>query len=206
MEGSTERILPMCDVSGSMNDNGGLPMDVSVALGIYISERNEGIFKDAFLTFSSNPEMQYLKGSLTQRMRQLSSAAWGMSTNLQASFDLILNSAIRENIPSEEMPTKLLIISDMEFNTATRDNRSTNLDVIRAKYNQSGYVMPEIIFWNVNGRLGNSPAQVQDQGVGLVSGFSPSILKSILKGKVYGPEQLMLDTVMTDRYARVKFD
>ena len=94
----------------------------------------------------------------------------------------------------------------MEFNTATRDNRSTNLDVIRAKYNQSGYVMPEIIFWNVNGRLGNSPAQVQDQGVGLVSGFSPSILKSILKGKVYGPEQLMLDTVMTDRYARVKFD
>jgi len=206
MEGSTERILPMCDVSGSMNDNGGLPMDVSVALGIYISERNEGIFKDAFLTFSSNPEMQYLKGSLTQRMRQLSSAAWGMTTNLQASFDLILNSAIRENIPSEEMPTKLLIISDMEFNTATRDNRSTNLDVIRAKYNQSGYVMPEIIFWNVNGRLGNSPAQVQDQGVGLVSGFSPSILKSILKGKVYGPEQLMLDTVMTDRYARVKFD
>lgn len=206
MEGSTERILPMCDVSGSMKGNGGLPMDVSVALGIYISERNEGIFKDAFLTFSSNPEMQYLKGSLTQRMRQLSSAAWGMSTNLQASFDLILNSAIRENIPSEEMPTKLLIISDMEFNTATRDNRSTNLDVIRAKYNQSGYVMPEIIFWNVNGRLGNSPAQVQDQGVGLVSGFSPSILKSILKGKVYGPEQLMLDTVMTDRYARVKFD
>jgi hypothetical protein len=66
--------------------------------------------------------------------------------------------------------------------------------------------MPEIVFWNVNGRIGNSPANVQDSGVGLVSGFSPSILKSILAGKVYGPQQLMLDTVMTERYARVKID
>ena len=206
MEGSTERILPVCDVSGSMT---GLPMDVSVSLGIYISERNQGIFKDAFITFSHNPEMQYLKGSLSQRMRQLNRAPWGMSTNLQATFDLILNSAIRENLSPEEMPTKLLIISDMEFDEAYRGDGyggHTNLDVIRSKYIQSGYIMPEIIFWNVNGRLGNSPAQVHDQGIGLVSGFSPSILKSILKGKVYGPEQLMLDTVMTERYARVKID
>jgi hypothetical protein len=201
MEGSTERILPVCDVSGSMS---GLPMDVSVSLGIYISERNEGIFKDAFLTFSEYPEMEYLKGSLSQRMRQLNASSWGYNTNLQATFDLILNSAIRENLSPDEMPTKLLIISDMEFDEAT--NNRSNLDDIRAKYNQSGYVMPEIIFWNVNGRMGNSPAQVHDQGIGLVSGFSPSILKSILKGKVYGPEQLMMDTVMSDRYARVTID
>jgi hypothetical protein len=206
MEGTTERILPVCDVSGSMS---GLPMDVSVSLGIYISERNKGIFKDAFLTFHESPQMQYLQGSLAQRMRQLSHADWGGTTNLQASFDLILNSAMREKISQEEMPTKLLIISDMEFDEACGSYRygsPTNLDVIRHKYQAAGYVMPEIIFWNVNGRLGNSPAQVHDQGTGLVSGFSPSILKSILKGKVYGPEQLMMDTVMTDRYARVKVD
>ena len=201
MADSTERILPVCDVSGSMS---GLPMDVSIALGIYISERNEGIFKDAFLTFSEHPEMEYLEGSLSQRMRQLNASSWGYNTNLQATFDLILNSAIRENLSPDEMPTKLLIISDMEFDEAT--NNRSNLDDIRAKYNQSGYAMPEIIFWNVNGRMGNSPAQVHDQGIGLVSGFSPSILKSILKGKVYGPEQLMMDTVMSDRYARVTID
>lgn len=201
MANSTERILPVCDVSGSMM---GLPMDVSVSLGIYISERNKGIFKDAFITFSERPEMNYLKGSLSDRMRQLSNAAWGMSTNLQAVFELILNSAVRESLPESEMPTKLLIISDMEFNEAS-GNR-TNLDDIKEKYNQAGYTIPEIIFWNVNGRPGNVPASKTDESVGLVSGFSPTILKSILQGAVYTPQQLMLDTVDTPRYARVRVD
>lgn len=199
MEGSTERIIPVCDVSGSMD---GLPMDVSISLGIYISERNEGIFKDAFLTFSEKPQMNYLKGSLYEKIRQLQRADWGMSTNLQATFDLILNSAIRESLPESEMPTKLLIISDMEFNEADREG--TNLDAIRAKYSRSGYKMPEIVFWNVNGRLGNVPAHSKDQGIGLVSGFSPSVLKSILQGEIYSPEQLMLDTIDTARYSCIR--
>lgn len=196
MADSTERILPVCDVSGSME---GLPMDVSVSLGIYISERNEGIFKNAFLTFSESPEMNYLNGSLYQRIRQLQRAKWGMSTNLQATFDLILNTAIRESLPESEMPTKLLIISDMEFNYA--DRHQTNLDVIRAKYSKLGYKMPEIVFWNVNGRLGNVPASINDSGIGLVSGFSPSVLKGVLKGEIQSPIQLMLDTVDTARYS-----
>ena len=199
MADTTERIIPVCDVSGSME---GLPMDVSISLGIYISERNKGIFKDAFLTFSERPEMNYLTGSLSQRMRQLSNADWGMSTNLQATFDLILNSAVRESLPESEMPTKLLIISDMEFNEA--DRHQTNLDSIRQKYSNAGYKMPEIVFWNVNGRMGNVPASVNDSGIGLVSGFSPSILKSILKGEIYSPLQLMLDTVDTARYSCIR--
>lgn len=204
MADSTERILPICDVSGSMS---GLPMDVCVSLGIYISERNQGIFKDAFITFSDNPQMEYLRGSLSERMRQLSRADWEQSTNLQASFDLILQSALKVSLPANEMPTKVLIISDMEFNEADggyEGRKQTNLDLIKQKYQGSGYEMPEIIFWNVNGRPGNSPAQKTDQGVGLVSGFSPSILKTVLAGKVYGPVQLMLDTVMSDRYKAIK--
>jgi hypothetical protein len=196
MADSTERIIPVCDVSGSMT---GLPMDVSVSLGIYISERNKGIFKDAFLTFSESPQMNYLSGTLSQRMKQLSRADWGMSTNLQATFDLILNSAVRESLPESEMPTKLLIISDMEFDEA--QNGHTNLDAIRLKYSNAGYKMPEIVFWNVNGRMGNVPASAKDSGIGLVSGFSPSILKAVLKGEIYSPLQLMLDTVDTARYS-----
>jgi hypothetical protein len=202
MADSTERILPVCDVSGSMD---GLPMDVSVSLGVYISERNKGIFKDAFITFSESPEMQYLHGSFSQRLRQLNSAPWGMNTNLEAVFNLILKSAMRDNLPATEMPTKILIISDMEFDEATHGGH-TNLDNIRAWYNRVGYAMPEIIFWNVNGRMGNSPATIQDSGVGLVSGFSPSILKSILAGKVYSPRQLMEDTVLTKRYERIRLE
>jgi hypothetical protein len=200
MEGSTERILPICDVSGSME---GLPMEVSVALGLYISERNEGPFKDAFITFDDIPKLQYLQGTVHGRMLQLRRADWGGSTDLQATFRLVLDSAVRDSVPVDQMPTKLLIISDMEFNIAC-DN--TNLEGIRIQYEAAGYPLPELIFWNVNGRLGNVPAQASEPGVGLISGFSPSILKSVLQGKVYTPTQLMLDTVMTERYARIKFD
>ena len=199
MEGSTERILPLCDVSGSMT---GLPMDVSVSLGLYIAERNEGPFKNAFITFSENPQMHYIQdGTLGDKLMQIARSDWGYSTNLEASFDLILNSALREELPQDEMPTKLLIISDMEFDEA-QDGR-TNLDSIRAKYANSGYVMPEIIFWNVNGRIDNVPAMSNDPGVGLVSGFSPAILTSILKGRVLSPYDLMHKAVMDSRYEPV---
>lgn len=118
-----------------------------------------------------------------------------MSTNLQATFDLILNSALREGVPEYQMPTKLLILSDMEFNNVDSSDANTNLDHIRAKYAEAGYTMPEIIFWNLNGRVGNVPATNADKNIGLVSGFSPSILKSILQGKVETPQELMLKTV-----------
>ena len=198
MEGSTERILPMCDVSGSMY---GTPMDVSIALGLYISERNKSIFKDAVLTFSSEPRMHHIKGSnLAQRAVNLGNANWGMSTNLQKAFKLILDSAVREGLSESDMPTKLLIISDMEFNEATT---GTNLDAIKLQYSDAGYVIPEVIFWNVNGRMGNVPARADEEGVGLVSGFSPSILTSILQGKVETPMDLMHKTIGTDRYEAV---
>jgi hypothetical protein len=199
MEGSTERILPVCDVSGSMT---GLPMDVSVSLGLYISERNEGIFKDAVITFSETPQMHYIQGNtLRERFANLSCADWGYNTNLLATFDLILSAAKRENLSEDEMPTKLLIISDMEFDDA--GGNVTNLDAIRQDYAEAGYVMPEIIFWNVNGRAENVPANSADQGVGLVSGFSPAILKAVLKGKVVTPVDLMLTAIMDKRYNAV---
>ena len=191
-----ERVLPVCDVSGSMS---GLPMSVSVSLGVYLSERNKGVFKDAFVTFSQSPKVQYLKGSLYERLRQLETADWGMNTNLEAVFNLILKQAVKFSIPEDEMPTKILIISDMEFDQATnRDN--TAFSMIKEKYDSVGYIMPEIIFWNVNGRLGNVPANSKHKGVGLVSGFSPSIMKSILEGKIDTPYTLMLRTVLSDRY------
>lgn len=177
-------------------------MEVSIALGLYISERNEGIFKDAFLTFSSTPEMCYVQGeTLADRVVNLANANWGCSTDLLATFDLVLNKAIKNSLPESEMPTKLLIISDMEFNSAC--DGQNNLDNIKEKYNLAGYELPEIIFWNVNGRVGNVPARCDQAGVGLVSGFSPAILSNILQGKVESPKQLMINAVVSPRYERV---
>jgi hypothetical protein len=198
MEGCEERILPVCDTSGSM---WGLPMDISVSLGIYISERNEGVFKDAFMTFSSRPTLQYLTGSLTQRMNQLENAHWEMSTNLQATFEEILNKALVNKVPENQMPTKILIISDMEFNSACRG--MTNMEAIRAKYARSGYNLPGIVFWNVNSRSKNVPVKFNEEGVGLISGASPAVLKAVLGGDI-DPMRILKKAVDTERYSRVK--
>lgn len=109
MEGNTERVIPVCDVSGSMWDT---PLSISVSLGCYISERNTGPFKDAFITFSERPTLKVLSGSITDRFNQLKHSPWGMNTDLQAVFELILNQAVKHSLPESEMPTMILIISD----------------------------------------------------------------------------------------------
>lgn len=186
--------LPVCDVSGSMY---GLPMDISVSLGVYLSERNKSIFKDAFITFSGIPKMQYLTGDTCQRFGQLETADWGGNTNLQAVFELILASAKRGNVAPGDMPETLLIISDMEFDYCATD---TNLEAVEKQYQASGYAMPKIAFWNVNGRKGNVPASAKKKDVALISGASPSIVKSVLSGKDFSPVGIMLETLGNERY------
>ena len=210
MKDSTERIIPVCDVSGSMS---GRPMEVSVALGLYISERNQGIFKDAFITFSASPKMQYLKGNVYERVKQLEQADWDMNTDLQATFKMILDSAVSMDLDPEEMPTKILIISDMEFDSAIDTNSGWGQDIpewnpnalemMRDLYNKAGFEMPGIVFWNVNGSIGNVPTKADTENTALVSGFSPSILTSILGGEIAHPAQVMFDTINSERYDKI---
>lgn len=201
LENSNERILPVCDVSGSMTCANGLPMDISVSLGLYLSERNVGTFKDCFMSFSYNPNVYKVSGTLTERLKQIRTADWGHGTNLQATFRQILYVAQRHNVPEHEMPTMVLIISDMEFDSACSQ---TNLDAIRQQYVQSGYELPKLVFWNVNSISNNNlPAKFNDDGVGLVSGASPAIIKSVLSGEIQ-PEKIMLRTLNNPRYDRIK--
>jgi hypothetical protein len=196
MEGCTERILPVCDVSGSMQ---GTPMDVSIGLGLYISERNEGPFKDLVLTFTDTPKFHMIQGNtLSERVVNLRQADWGMNTDLVKAFTVLLDRAVAGNVAQEDMPTKLLIISDMEFDEAC--GIRTNFDVIKGMYEQAGYELPGIIFWNVNGRLGNVPVKANTINTALVSGFSPSIIRSILGGDELSPLAVMMKTINADRY------
>lgn len=202
MEGCNERILPVCDVSGSMM---GQPMEVSIGLGLYISERNEGPFKDLVLTFSRTPQFHKIEGdTLTERTSNLGNADWGMNTDLINTFKVLLDRAIAGNVAQEDMPTKLLIISDMEFDQAC--GRNNNFDLIKILYANAGYEMPGVIFWNVNGRLGNVPVKSNTPNTALVSGYSPSIIRSILGGDELSPLAVMLKTINSDRYSCIKLD
>ena len=215
MEGSKERILPVVDVSGSMGipagNNPNLTcMDVAISLGLYISERNEGPFKDAFFTFSSSPKLEYLKGDLVDRYDQLSVADWGGSTNLEATFKVLLQKAVEGNLSEEDMPTTILILSDMEFNSATAKGWGNNSDwnptahkMIETMYKDAGFNMPKIVYWNIQSRQDNLPVRFDKQGTALVGGFSPAILTALLSGNEFTPYSIMRDVIDSERYNKV---
>jgi len=216
MEGSKERVLPVVDVSGSMSCSAGSNatvtcMDVAISLGLYISERNEGPFKDAFFTFSSSPSLQYLKGSLSERVNQLSRADWQGSTNLEATFRVLLDKAKVQGISEDEMPTMILILSDMEFNEATGDGwgrtssrwNPTAQNMIKKMYEDAGYKMPKVAYWNLHSRNDNNPVSFNDTNTALVSGFSPALLTSLLAGKDMTPHSMMMTIVGGERYTPV---
>jgi hypothetical protein len=198
-------ILPIVDVSGSMTCAAGgntsvRCLDVAVSLGLYLADKNKGVFKDTFLTFSSKPELVTLKGNIVQKVEQMSKSNWDMSTDLHAAMSKILDVAVKGNVPASDMPAMLLILSDMQFNYCARFD-DTAMQMIERKFADAGYTVPQIVFWNLNSS-DNVPVKADKSGAALVSGFSPSIMTALLSADLdqFTPEGIMLKTVMVPRY------
>jgi hypothetical protein len=196
-------ILPMVDVSGSMNCTAGTNknlqcIDVALSLGLYLADKNKGAFKDCFLTFSTESRIEVLKGNLIAKMRQMDSSSWNMSTSLHSAFDAILKVAKNHAVAPENMPQYVLVLSDMQFNQCI-DNDDSAMQMIQRKYETAGYVVPNVIFWNINDS-GSVPVAFNEQGAALISGFSPSIMTSVLKAEAITPESVMLTAVMDKKY------
>lgn len=206
MEGTNEQVLPLIDVSGSMHCptaiNGVSCMTAAIGLGMYLSERAPGKFKNHYMTFSERPRMEVATGTLSERYRSISRADWGGSTNIQAVFETLLDKAVKFSVPESEMPTMIVIMSDMEFNCSWIGGKSeTAFRMIEDKYKKAGYTRPKLVFWNMNGRVGNSPVTLGEGGTAMISGLSPSILTSVLGAKDFNPYSIMLEALMVDKYA-----
>lgn len=202
-----ELVLPVCDVSGSMSSpvggNKNLScLDVCLSLGLYLADNNKGPFKDMFLTFSEKSKLQILKGDLLDKLNQLEMADWGMSTNLHSAFEAILKYAKEWKVPEKHMPKYLLIMSDMQFNQCIRNDDSA-MQMIERKYANAGYKVPNIVFWNLNASSSNVPVKYDKDGTALISGFSPSIMTSVLSAKTFSPVSIMLETLNSPRYSVV---
>jgi hypothetical protein len=198
-------ILALVDVSGSMSTPAGgkgdvTCMDVSLSLGLYLADKNKGVFKDTFLTFSEKPELLTLKGDIVQKLDQMSSSDWGMSTNLHKAFEKILDVAVKGKAPQSDMPAMVLILSDMQFNQCVKHDDSA-MEMIERKFEAAGYTCPKVVFWNLKDS-GNTPVKSDKSGAALVSGFSPAIMASLLGADVeqFTPEGIMRKTVMVPRY------
>ena len=202
--------IVVADGSGSMmsrvGNSGVTALEVANSLAIYFAERSSGEFKNKYITFSSRPQL--VDFSRGQSLRDKISIALGHSeisnTNIEAVFDLILNTAIRNNMRQEDIPANILIISDMEFDCATTGRIGANLfKTIEAKYRGHGYKLPRLVFWNVNSRTNTIPVRENDMGVALVSGFSVNICKMVMSGKT-DPFECLLETLNTPRYQPVE--
>jgi hypothetical protein len=211
LKDNSERILPLVDVSGSMKSSCGGSLqciDVAVSLGLYISERNEGPYKDHFITFSQRPELVHLTGSLKHRYDQMLHSSWGMNTNLMAAYELILKQAVLHNIQQNEMPTQILILSDMEFDEAASQTpwNPTAQEMITKLFSDAGYTVPNVVYWNLQSRNSNVPASFNETGTALISGFSPAIMTSLLNGSNMTPYSIMMKTINSERYFNIKYE
>lgn len=203
-----DKILPMVDVSGSMTcavgGNANLScMDVAISLGLYIADKQQGAFKDMWLTFSENSHIEVLRGDLLNKMHKMRHDHVGYSTSIESAFRSVLTTAKNANVPAEEMPTMVVVLSDMHFNRASFGANIKAIDMLRQKYQAAGYKLPRVVWWNLNASDKNVPVRFDEDGTALVSGFSPAIMKSILSAKDFTPLGIMLNTINTERYQLV---
>lgn len=213
--GKEEPGIAVVDVSGSMY---GQPLEAAVSMGAYIAERGKGPFKNHFITFSSNPELvEFVGNDIYHKFMAARGAEWGGSTNIEAVFNMLLNTAIHHHTPANEMPKTIYIFSDMEFNgciscgTPTRDRWdygkllngvdqiNTVIEAQARKWKTYGYQIPRVIFWNLDARHDNIPAI--GPGFSYVSGFSMNMVECILSGK--DGTDLMLEKLDSDRYSGI---
>ena len=178
-KGSLENTIAVSDVSGSMMNPNGLPMSVSIALGILIAQCCEGIFHNKLISFSESPKVHELKGETLKDMVDFTkNMDWGMNTNIDKVFQLLLNTA--KLTSSKDMVKNIIIISDMQFDQAIINTKLSAFDRNRKMFEDSGYSLPKIVFWNVNGSINSVPIRAHESGAFLVSGFSAELLKDLV--------------------------
>lgn len=213
--GVLEDTLFVCDVSQSMNSWTGdcscvskktsCPIDVAIGISLLGANTVQGPFHNHIITFHEKPTFHLIRDeSIYNRWSSLIQAEWGGSTNLQATFELILSKAITHGLSQKDMPKKLFIISDMQFNIADRNNNITNFQAIKTKYSAAGYAPPKIIFWNVCGSSSDYPVSVMDDGTALISGFSSSILSSFINEKDFSPYTILRTVLDSERLAPIR--
>lgn len=202
--GGDEKAIAVVDGSGSMYcDVSVRPVDAAVSLGIYFAEHNKGAFGNHFITFSEHPQLVEIKGSdIFEKVQYCETFNEVANTNLEAVFLLILKTAKKNGLPQSELPERLYIISDMEFDSCVFGGNSRPLfRLMKELYEANGYILPEVVFWNVCG-YGSVPVRMSETGSALVSGFTPALFRMVTCGEI-SPEKVMNSIISSERYKAV---
>ena len=182
----------MSDVSGSMS---GIPMFVSIGMGILGSDPRIASteFANLVQTFDTNPVFHSLVEckDFVDKVHSLSTAPWGGSTHFHRAMDLIKKVVVDNSWPPEQVKAlKLIVVSDMQFNSACNSRWDTAYDCIKKSFAKNGYEPPTIIFINARASTGY-PCDSDEPGTMLLSGWSPSIFKFLLTGEMEKEEEVI---------------
>ena len=195
--------LVIADTSGSMH---GRPLATSVGLAVYFAERNTGAYHNMFMSFSGTSRIQLIKGeTLAQKIRSINMSDWQNNTNLKAAFEHVLEIALQNHVAPEDMPKSLIVISDMEIDYCG-DKDWTFYEMMAKKFRKNGYIIPNIIFWNVASRNDVFHADKNRVGVQLVSGQSTTVFRQVMQCVGMNPVEAMEKIIGSERYAAITVD
>lgn len=201
-----KNFLIMTDTSGSMYSYSNQAIATSVSLAIYFAERNKGEYHGKFMRFASQPKFFSIPDNLSlyEKVKLVVEDNYYGSTNLKAAFDQILASAINGKVKQEEMPEALVVISDMEIDSYSATANGVHFTkAMSKKFEEAGYKMPVIVWWNVNARQDTFHA-LNDENVRFVSGSSPAVFKGLCENLGYSAKELMLSVLNSERYSKIK--
>ena len=214
-DGST---IVVADSSGSMtagvSGTGMTALNVAFSLAIYFSEKLTGPFKDKWITFSGRPQYVDMSNckSLADKLSLSYSKAEVANTDLKKTFMLILKTAVDNNLKQEDLPSNVLLVSDMNFDQGTYQydsygaSKCSLMKEIADEFAKHGYKLPRCIYWSVCGGIDRTspiPVQQMDNGCVLVSGFSPAIAKMVFSAKT-NPYDVLVDALNVERYQPIE--
>ena len=201
---SGENALVVVDTSGSMYmSRNPKPAAVALSLGLYFAERSKGAFANHFIEFSNQARLIEIKGNtFYDRLRYLGTFNDIANTDLNKVFTLILDAAVRNHVPQEELPQKLYLISDMEFDQAVTGASVTNFESAKQRFAAAGYKLPDVIFWNVDSRSRQQPVRMHETGTALISGCTPRIFSMATSGEL-SPYLYMMEVLGSERYRAI---
>lgn len=207
--------LAIIDLSGSMfsASNGSVPAQVAISLGIITSLCCKGLFKNKFITFSDTPELVSLipddlykeytekdiEPSLYTCFKSLVDVEFGYNTNFVKSCEMIIKYGKERNIADADMPKKLFVFTDMQFDEATVDvvgKEQNGIEVlyktIVKMFKAADYTAPKFVFWNLNSCHTQSfPVNCKTEGTAMISGFSEQLLKIFMTYDEFKPELIV---------------
>ena len=200
-------MIILADVSGSM---GGTPMEACIALSLLLTNMLNSTWKNKILTFESNPQWHNIPDNLNivEKIRYLKCAPWGGSTNIGKALSMILEVAKKNNLAKEDMPPKMIIFSDMQFDQASSsgDIFKTGYEQIENEFKSAGYTIPHIIFWNLRGDTNGYNNKTSQKGTTMLSGFGPASFRSFMDGKFdidNTPWQTLKNLLESDRLSKL---